>query len=307
MNLNLRRPATLLALLMLILMGTTPPPARAQGDGCFDNGFCISGRIREFWEQNGGLPVFGLPVGPQHSENIGGKVYQVQQFERNRLELHPENARPYDVLLGRLGAAAFNGDAWMTWPKAIPEESPRYFAETGHTIHTAFWPTWSNRCLRADPAAQFPCTRAESLALFGLPLTEAWTEKGSDGKSYLTQWFERARFEYHPENIGTPYDVLLGLLGSQPTKAIYPAHFSYDRSTYSDYTTKFASKTVGGLVYYIQNNGGAVNYWKEGDLLATPIITGNASYEIADGLIVYLNDHDHISIDIEPAKWELTF
>jgi hypothetical protein len=34
----------------------------------------------------------------------------------------------------------------------------------------------------------------------------------TDGKTYPTQWFERARFEEHPET-GAPYDVQLGLLG----------------------------------------------------------------------------------------------
>jgi hypothetical protein len=29
------------------------------------------------------------------------------------------------------------------------------------------------------------------------------------------QYFERNRFEYHPENAGTPFEVLLGLLGNQ--------------------------------------------------------------------------------------------
>src|SRR5207253_4450759 len=37
----------------------------------------------------------------------------------------------------------------------------------------------------------------------------------TSGRSYLVQYFERSRFEYHPENAGTPYEVLLGLLGTQ--------------------------------------------------------------------------------------------
>ncbi len=79
-------------------------PARAAAR-CFpETGQCIDGRIREFWEQNGGLPVFGFPVAPQREEQVEGRPVQVQWFERNRLELHPENPRPYDVLLGRLGA-----------------------------------------------------------------------------------------------------------------------------------------------------------------------------------------------------------
>ncbi len=64
----------------------------------------IAGRIREYWERNGGLPVFGFPITPLQQERVEGQLVQVQWFERNRLELHPENARPYDVLLGRIGA-----------------------------------------------------------------------------------------------------------------------------------------------------------------------------------------------------------
>jgi hypothetical protein len=29
------------------------------------------------------------------------------------------------------------------------------------------------------------------------------------------QHFQRARFEYHPEHAGTPYEVQLGLLGDE--------------------------------------------------------------------------------------------
>ncbi|HMO59496.1 MAG TPA: hypothetical protein PKC19_19245 [Roseiflexaceae bacterium] len=93
-----------MAVLAMASIGATPAAAQTA-ERCFpETGFCISGRIREFWEQNGGLPVFGFPIGPQQVQTIEGKSLEVQQFERNRLELHPENARPFDVLLGRLGA-----------------------------------------------------------------------------------------------------------------------------------------------------------------------------------------------------------
>jgi hypothetical protein len=39
----------------------------------------------------------------------------------------------------------------------------------------------------------------------------------TNGQQQMTQHFERARFEYHPENAGTPYEVLLGLLGRELT------------------------------------------------------------------------------------------
>jgi len=40
-------------------------------------------------------------------------------------------------------------------------------------------------------------------------------EQSSDGKVYLVQWFERARFEWHPEIQDAKYRVLLGLLGNE--------------------------------------------------------------------------------------------
>ncbi|HEU5424150.1 MAG TPA: murein L,D-transpeptidase, partial [Nitrolancea sp.] len=54
------------------------------------------------------------------------------------------------------------------------------------------------------------------LAVFGYPISEEFQEQNpADGKMYTVQYFERARFEYHPEFKGTPYEVELGLLGRQ--------------------------------------------------------------------------------------------
>lgn len=37
--------------------------ALANDARCFpETGQCISGRFRSFWEENGGLPVFGYPI-----------------------------------------------------------------------------------------------------------------------------------------------------------------------------------------------------------------------------------------------------
>jgi Tol biopolymer transport system component len=52
------------------------------------------------------LALFGLPISPLQEEDIEGQTYQVQWFERARFELHPENAPPFDVLLGLLGREA---------------------------------------------------------------------------------------------------------------------------------------------------------------------------------------------------------
>ncbi|MEO5951914.1 MAG: sortase, partial [Chloroflexia bacterium] len=50
------------------------------------------------------------------------------------------------------------------------------------------------------------------LAQFGYPISEEFVETLEDGKPYTVQYFERARFELHPEN-AAPYTILLGQFG----------------------------------------------------------------------------------------------
>ncbi|NOK62493.1 MAG: hypothetical protein GFH27_549293n227 [Chloroflexi bacterium AL-W] len=182
---------------------------------CFDEtGFCISGRIREFWEQSGGLPVFGYPTGPQQTAVIEGKSVEMQWFERIRLELHPDNARPYDVLLGRIGAERLDQDGlnWADFAPATPNDDCQAFAETGHQVCGLFRTYYNTHGLNLDE--QTSLTPEESLALFGLPLSDAMTMTLSNGREHTVQWFERGRFEYHPDN-PEPFKVLLGLLGNE--------------------------------------------------------------------------------------------
>jgi heat shock protein HslJ len=212
-------PGWWVALALLLLLA--PSLAAAQtSERCFpETGFCISGRIREFWERNGGLRVFGYPTGPQQAlPTDNGATVQGQWFERVRLELHPENARPYDVLLGRVGvdALAAQGRDWFAFPKADPNQVDaarcRFFAETSHTVCDDFLAAFRRYGLNLGRAG---VTSEESLALFGLPISQPLTET-IEGKEYQVQWFERARFELHPENPAN-YRVLFGRLGAELT------------------------------------------------------------------------------------------
>jgi hypothetical protein len=85
-----------------------------------------------------------------------------------------------------------------------------YFPQTGHAIGQqlqAYWQTHGG------------------IPVFGYPLSEAFDEKSpTDGKTYLVQYFERNRLEYHPENQGTQFEVLLGLLGVQTFQGRYGAN-----------------------------------------------------------------------------------
>jgi len=186
-----------------------------------ETGHSLSHGFKAFWERSGGLPIFGYPLTEEFSEINPdlGKPFTVQYFERQRFEYHPELAgTPYEVQLGRLGvedakrrgllghpafqpipASAISGDCW-------------FFPETGHAVCDRFLAYWRSYGLEfGDPGISF----RESLALFGYPISEPFT----DPVTGLTiQYFERARFEYHPEN-PEPYQVLLGLLGRDLVRA----------------------------------------------------------------------------------------
>ena len=71
---------------------------------------------------------------------------------------------------------------------------PLFFKETGHTLAYNFRVFWENN---------------GGLAIYGFPITEVFLENG-----WPTQYFERARFEFHPNN-PAQYQVLLGLVGTE--------------------------------------------------------------------------------------------
>ncbi len=223
-------------ILSLMLLSTSALSARTaqtapipQAGRCFPENpsiqHCIAS-FRSYWEQNGGLQIFGYPVSAEQPENNPetGRTYVTQWFERNRFEAHPENQPPYDVLLGRLGAARLQ-QMGRNWQAEGRESGPKagclWFEQTGHNVCDAdpngsvaadrgFKSYWQAEGL-ADPRLS---AYARSLALHGLPLTEARMETNSSGDHVLTQWFERARFEWHPNN-PSGARVLLGLLGNE--------------------------------------------------------------------------------------------
>lgn len=186
----------------------TEPQAPAQRSFP-ETGQTLAGRFLAYWQDNGGLAVFGYPITPQVQDEFASQV-----FERARFEYHPENAPPYDVLLGRLGVMALEaqGRDWFTFQTV--DSAPagcRYFAETRHSLCGDFLTYWEQHGLEFD--GQAGSSFAESLALFGMPISEPQAEL-VEGQPRMVQWFERARFEYHPEN-APPYNVLLGRLGDE--------------------------------------------------------------------------------------------
>lgn len=198
------------------LLPTARRPGATSTDQSYfaETGHTLGGSFRAFWERSGSLPVFGYPLSQEFIERTpgGSQGYTVQYFERQRYELHPENSgTPYEVLLGRLGAEALErqGIDWRALPTELPQ-TPHYFAATQHAVAPQFWNYWRGHGLEFGDRG---VSEREALALWGYPLTEPQMETNSSGDTILTQWFERARFEYHPAN-PEPYKVLVGRLSA---------------------------------------------------------------------------------------------
>ncbi len=176
-------------------------PAPAKPDGPTNQYFAatghnVGGAFLAFYQQHGGLDLFGYP----RTEELLEDGMTVQYFQRARFEYHVDKAgTPYEVELALLGDTLTAPR--RPFPTVGPFESSAdhvYFPETGHSLSFAFLSYWREH---------------GGLDAFGYPISEELY--GENGWPYAVQYFQRARFEYHPEHAGTPYEVQLGLLGDQ--------------------------------------------------------------------------------------------
>ena len=216
-----------ITLALLILLTIAPHSATShavQGNSRSINGIIVAGRFLEVWDRQGSeqsnVYVNGLPITERRQEVSlnDGKVYETQWFERARFEAHPEHPAPNDVLLGLLGASLIEGRGMIdpstgkvrhsndapfigvSRPSDADGKRKAWFSETRHTVAGKIFEYW---------------TKYGGLAQFGYPLSEPFKEASAhDGKLYEVQYFERNRFELHPEK-AAPYEVELGLLGVQ--------------------------------------------------------------------------------------------
>jgi hypothetical protein len=123
-----------------------------------------------------------------------------------------------------------------------------YFPETRHTVSGVFWDYWQSH---------------GGLAQQGYPITEEFQETSPiDNKPYTVQYFERAVFEYHPEN-KPPYQVLLSPLGTLALQARYPKAAPADQQPNRQDARTFpqTGRTVGGgFAAYWQQHGGLAQF-----------------------------------------------
>ena len=171
-----------------------------------ETGFWVQGLFRQYWETHGGLYIQGYPITGVFNQD----GYLRQYFERAVYEYHPEFAgTQYAVELVRVGAdltqSRSSDAAFQPISPFADSQDHLYFDATQHALSYGFKTFWNQN---------------GDLQNFGYPISEEFDEKNGpppagDGQTHTVQYFERARFEYHPEYKGTQYEVLLGLLGQE--------------------------------------------------------------------------------------------
>jgi len=150
----------------------------------------------------------------------------MQYFERSVFEYHPENNAPYNVLLSQLGTFEYRK---RYGTHGAPNQQPNtskgsvLVPETGKRLGGVFLKYWQEH---------------GGLPQQGFPISEEFHEVSAlNGQMYLVQYFERAVFEYHPEN-HPPFDVLLSHLG----------RFRYNQQYNSQASAKLVISSTGKAV-----------------------------------------------------------
>lgn len=211
---------------LVVMVGVIPAQAATPRTRCFaETGYCVSDPILAYWERNGGLAVFGYPIGAAIPNEVveGTWVGTTQWFERDRLEDHGS----LGVMAGRMGALMLERQ-WRPWqygPGWPGNADCRYFAETGYTACGVFLRYWAQN---------------GGLERFGYPITTELTETIGTWTGRV-QYFERRRMEHHTELAGTAYEVLLGRLAAD-VFAMTPPVLCTPKMTSDEDVTKMAAE-----------------------------------------------------------------
>ena len=178
------------------------------------------------------FPIFVGP-GQQGAPRVAGNTVA---WEEN---LNPTRAD------WNIRGATLSGLSLTPPPLAVPGTGSATFKETNKTVTGLFLDYWQKN---------------GGLPQQGFPISEVMGEvSDTDGKLYTVQYFERAVFEYHPEQSDPKYKVLLSLLGNSYYKQKYPAGAPSQKPNTSAGSIQFreTGKRLGGkFLDYWQRNGG---------------------------------------------------
>ncbi|HEY0072208.1 MAG TPA: hypothetical protein VGE04_19775 [Chloroflexia bacterium] len=181
------------------------------------------------------FPVFVGP-GPQRQPGVASSVVAWEDGAKGNNDL--------DIVGATISGIAFTPPPAS--PPALPGTGARRFPETHKVVTGLFLDYWQKN---------------GGLPQQGYPISEVMREKSElDGKEYTVQYFERAVFEYHPEQ-KPPFNVLLSQLGTFRYQQKYP-HAAPSQATNNSPGARFfpeTGKTIGGLFLIYWNNHGGLS------------------------------------------------
>lgn len=191
------------------------PPEGPPSDNClkFENGHYICGQFLEIWQQNGldmgdegvsyreSLALYGMPM----TQEFNYEGLHIQVWERFVAESHPDNS--WSPVLFRLLGNELRSSLPPEFVNAVvPDNSCMgiYFSETKKCLQEPFRNFWD---------------RNGGPFVFGFPQNDGNVDLVTPNGTFRSQLFERQLLEVHPENAGTPYEILLARLGAIWLKA----------------------------------------------------------------------------------------
>ncbi len=162
-------PVTTLLVLLLAGCAIVAPAPRADVDS--SNGLPIAPEFQRFYDDNGGLQIFGFPLAEAYPDVNSGHL--VQYFQRMRLEYDPAQDQVLVSPLGQWAVAAQPGISFsdLELPVNAPQDEPE--------VEGAFLTFY-----QAHGGQSF----------FGPPITEQLDDGGT-----RSQYFRNGRLDWLPE------------------------------------------------------------------------------------------------------------
>ena len=182
-----------LVVLVLLLISFPVSAQNLQESQFFsETGHWVQGKFLETWNvENKGYLLYGFPI----TEEFDSGGLRVQYFQRGRMELHTELPEQLQIQISTLGTELWN-------------------LEKGRFLESDQKPTNSAACTLVDGSPYPICYAFKKFyeeqngpSRFGKPISNVGTLDG-----ILVQYFEMARFEWHPE-FPAGQQVALGKIG----------------------------------------------------------------------------------------------
>lgn len=223
------------------------PDNQLPSDPTTDGRYIFFEDYSVFTATNGkNLSITGYDLNTESTFNVAltANAYSSMPYLRNGTMVWQEGQLQTSEIASSSLEKALPSGSVITPVTANPNVT--FFPETNHTTSFGFKYFWDH---------------SGGLAVFGYPLTEEFSEANQDdGKVYTVQYFERERFEYHPEFKGTPYETELGRLGvldAQQRNLLYTAPFQAITNNHNSGCVFFPTghQVCGEFLTYWQSHG----------------------------------------------------